>query len=367
MRGVLALVLLAACEQLFQVSGVNPNDGPHPDMFVPGDAGPYCPSLFGDPLGASIRIVGPVRRCPACSTPATRAARSAGGNVRRWARPDVCSIVGTEVMAAGTRLDVSGPRPLVIVAWDTFNSSVAIDVGSRFKTSPKIGAGRIGGLHERVDRRRRGHLDRRRRRRRQLPASRRLGGASTSVSGQVGMPGAAQGAGLRGGCAGGLGGGNTTGGGDGGGALAILAQNRIIIGGDLMAGGAGGRHGDMGNGTSTSGFGGTGGGAGGTMILDAPTILIAIVHVCANGGGGGGGGGISIPGTDGGDACTSDNSAAAGGPANGGSGSTYATVPGAGSGSLVGAGGGGGGAGWILVRNPPSGVDYSPLPMLLTP
>ncbi|TMQ17950.1 MAG: hypothetical protein E6J90_21370 [Deltaproteobacteria bacterium] len=158
---------------------------------------------------------------------------------------------------------------------------------------------------------------------------------------------------LGGGCSGGNGAnvGGTTGGtgGRGGGAVALLANQQLLVDGAIDASGAGGNSGKLGSG------GGGGGGAGGMIVIEAPVVRIS--GICfANGGGGGEGGDASRDGNSGGEPAApgvaapggSGASAPAGDGGNGSFAAAGATTGQNGSGT-GGGGGGGGGAGILKI------------------
>jgi hypothetical protein len=155
-------------------------------------------------------------------------------------------------------------------------------------------------------------------------------------------------------------------GGGGGGAFQLTALEKITVNGAIDAGGAGGA-GGTGAGGDRGGGGGAGGGAGGSILLEAPLVVIDGV-VVANGGAGGSPGNGTTIGTDGANATRSTTPALGGtstfgNGGNGGAGTTAATV-GTNGGTGVNGGGGGGGVGAIFIRtlDPPvfTGAVFSP-------
>ncbi|HUS28968.1 MAG TPA: hypothetical protein VMZ53_10665 [Kofleriaceae bacterium] len=147
-----------------------------------------------------------------------------------------------------------------------------------------------------------------------------------------------------GGGGGGHGGGGGTGpGGGGGGALQIVSNGLVsILSGGINAGGCGGR-------TGTGGSdGGGGGGAGGTILIEAPKVNLEGGVLAVNGGGGGGGAGTTATtGTSG-----QLSEAAAPGATNGadgGAGGAADKLDGT-SGETSGGDGGGGGGGVGRIR-----------------
>jgi hypothetical protein len=145
---------------------------------------------------------------------------------------------------------------------------------------------------------------------------------------------------LVGGSGGGGGGGGGGGlGGGGGGALQMISNTSITISsGGINAGGCGGRSGPAGN------DGGGGGGSGGTILLEAPQVILAsAVALAVNGGGGGAGNaGNANPASPG----TLDRTPATAstGSANGGVGAAADKRDGSDGTNDNGDGGGGGGA-----------------------
>lgn len=267
----------------------------------------------------------------------------------------VCVIAGSDVdVVAGTTMQATGSRPLVIVATGSITIEGTLSVAST--SAGVIGAGADscasgpgqpgqgagGGAGGSFG---------------------TLGGAggrtSGAFGGDAGLPALLT---VRGGCSGGAGGadaGGDAGGaaGAGGGAVYLLAGNQVTVDGRVDASGAGGDAAPM---TSTGGGGG--GGAGGYIGIDAPTIVLGGLVIAAGGGGGGGGvgGGLSAaqPGTEAstcspanGGAGASNNASVAG---DGGDGSVDNAKNGSDGGSTVGAslpsGGGGGGGGVGVVR-----------------
>jgi len=140
--------------------------------------------------------------------------------------------------------------------------------------------------------------------------------------------------------------------GAGGGAIELYAKTRIEINGNINAGGGGGQGGQQCN-QPYNWLAGHGGGAGGTIVLQAPTIENT-GRLSANGGGGGAGGGSTGDGHDGEDGALGATPAKGGATsgmysATGGDGAAGATAPRPGAlGPESGnAGGGGGGLGQI--------------------
>jgi hypothetical protein len=150
----------------------------------------------------------------------------------------------------------------------------------------------------------------------------------------------------------------------GGGAIALFA-NTVAIDGTINASGMGGP------GAPTASKGGYGGASGGMIVISAPTVTLATQgQLFANGGAGGGGSSNSVPGANGGEAMTFNNSIAGGqGGNNGDGGNAYPTVDNGqdGAGNAGAGGGGAGGAGAIVIftQTTFSGlVRISPAPIL---
>jgi hypothetical protein len=178
---------------------------------------------------------------------------------------------------------------------------------------------------------------------------------------------------LRGGCAGADGASSGGIGGSGGGAVALAADDDIVLNGSINASGAGGRGGPAGK------TGAGGGGSGGMIVLEAKTIT-GSGEVFANGGGGGQGGtggGSAVPGEDGGQSIGPANVGSAGtnnntNGGNGGQGSVGPAKPGganaSGASSGMGGGGAGGGAvGFLLANGFPPTVTAFPTATALPP
>jgi hypothetical protein len=270
-------------------------------------------------------------------------------------QPASCFVVGTDITINTT--NVTGSRPLVVLATKTLTVNGVLDVASHGGTAPKTGPGapflNCQGFTA-------------------TPTSSSSGGAGGAGAnfmtrggaggdGNGGMAGNSGGTtptvaggpptALRAGCtgqAGGDGDGSSGGvGGAGGGALYLLAGMSITIGnaGIINASGAGG-------GAGGDQAGGGGGGSGGMIVLHAPTISAANGRLLANGGGGASGGnnGGGVAGNDPPPTTPQTGAAVIQGPSSccaGGAGYSItapatAGTPG-GSGLSGGAGGGGGG------------------------
>jgi hypothetical protein len=261
-------------------------------------------------------------------------------------------LVSTEKLQIidGAVLVVRGSRPLVLVAWDTFEIAGQIDASSAGPIGPggnppDCEDGQIGA-----------------------PGAPSPDGGSGAGGGGFGGRGGDGGPGggntnegdggsfiptpttLRGGCRGGDApgrSGSTARGGAGGGALALSAFRAVQLSGVIHAGGAGADGGE--------GGGGAGGGSGGMLWLDAPQVALADTAIlAANGGGGGSGSAKFSEGDDGADGRPDSTEAGGGGgdggAGDGGSGSSVTPDGRIGAASTSsGGGGGGGGAGVIRI------------------
>jgi len=264
-----------------------------------------------------------------------------------------CMISGlTITVPAGTKITAIGPRPLLLVAYDSIDVEGAIDASSRRAGTEVIGAAAddarcmpAAGSEDPVG------------------GSGGAGGSFQFFGGQGGAAGAIASAqptpaptavALHGGCKGSAGGAFTTelGGavGHSGGAIYLIAQNTITLGpaAQLLANGEGG-------GKGGAGAGGGGGGSGGMIVLDAKAITLATgAVILAEGGGGGGGGDTANSASDGGEVIAAPG--ATGGsaiaPAGAGGAAVAASAGTAGgdntTSSTGGAGGGGGASGYVL-------------------
>jgi hypothetical protein len=283
---------------------------------------------------------------------------------------------GDVVIAAGATLQVSGDRPLVILAAGDVTIEGTLDASATGSTPGPGGGASSGGpmpggaggasFVEQAAGGGGGGLQ----------GSGGRGGDAVGYSGGPGGTGSAI-AGLRGGSGGGVQGG--VGAGAGGGAIQISAGGAIVVRGTISAGGGGGPGGPG------AMFGGAGGGSGGTIVLEAAEVDLGVARIVAPGGGGGGGGLISF--TDVGGACSypagsagtdgrdvdetgvagggASSPAAAGGAggdigdgAPGGLGNTDPRSCGSFYPTYGSGGGGGGGAGCVLVRNASGTADY---------
>jgi len=248
---------------------------------------------------------------------------------------DYCVIAATRItIPAAVTLDVTGARPLVLIANETLTIAGALDVASHavprkpgpgaaaavcpaFATAPSTQGGGAGGTFAGVGGAGAGNND--------SPPD--TGGTPAAVSAVSG---------LRAGCPGQTGGGASNGfglGGLGGGAVLLAAGAKIEIPGRIDASGAGGNGGACQAPCATDGanaYGGGGGGAGGMILVEAP-VIDNTGTVYADGGGGGEG------------ASRSNNGVAGMDPAG--------TAPALGGSGEAGHGGDGGPGAFALVRN----------------
>jgi len=287
-----------------------------------------------------------------------------------WAsssQPTACFIAGTTVTQTGTTV-VTGGRPLVLVALDSLQVTGLIDASSHVgvtalgpgadpgacpafaaapQANPNGGGGGAGGS---------------------FVSAGGAGGMGDNGGTLGGRPAPATAASpvLRGGCAGQLGvmggGSGASTPGHGGGAIYLLAGSALSVqAGRIAANGAGAT-------APNNRYGGSGGGAGGMIVLDAPTITMAGAFLSANGGGGAAGtdGGVGEAGSDP-DPLHPTVAALGGAGSKGGAGGAGATVTAAatdggstGGGNLHSGGGGGGGIGVIYAPGALDGATVSP-------
>lgn len=271
----------------------------------------------------------------------------------------VCAI-GAETLVIDT-LDVTGSRPLALVAMTTLTiagkldasstpnrigpaaNSMACSIPTPAGNGGNPGGGAGGSFGTRGGTGGKGAM---------------AGGAAGGIPGAPQQPTT-----LLGGCPGGAGGGaaGTIGvGGNGGGAVALYAGTKIQIDQSIRAVGAGG-HGGI-----TASGGGGGGGSGGMIVLEAP-MIIALGEVFANGGGGGEGANGGDDGENGKESGSFAGVAAGGNNSGGGNGGpgfagTMAAGPGATAGGGAG-GGGGGGGGVVWIKGTLTGTKISPAPI----
>lgn len=342
------------------VHGDGPSDG-HVDPLGDGDTPPDAANCFGHGLATVCLTELPTGNYDVLASATTKLSTDTGCTqvVTQSGGPELCVVAGIDIHIDGT-LDVTGPRPLVLLATGTLEVSGKIDAGSYRLldglgnvTGDHVGAGEASGALCGAP---------------TAGGDDGQGGAGGGAGGTFGGRGGAGAAGrdgaggaggtpatvgpaptfVRGGCAGTAGGstGQPGGGpGHGGGAVYLIAASQLQISGVITASGQGGYHGDLGS-------GGGGAGAGGLIGLDAPSITSSGT-IFANGGGGGEGGGQTGYGDDGDSALTA-TSPAAGGVFNtnggdGGTGSVGAS-PDGGSGQTDANGGGGGGGGVGVIR-----------------
>lgn len=285
-------------------------------------------------------------------------------------QPDACFVVAANITVGSTSLlQVTGSRPLVLLASDKITIAGTLDVASHLGAAtggpgtpdPACTAGTAPGTD----------------------SSGGGGGAGGTFIGKGGNGGGGNGANnggaaanapitspmyLRAGCSGqnGAAGGGGGEGGHGGGAVYLIAGNEInLSGGRVNASGAAGSTG------STRGGGG-GGGSGGMIVLAATTITTDDNTIMiANGGGGAGGANTGSAGSD--PVLSTPLVGGLGGTTGGGCGTntggggqaSNAVGPGGPGPSNCGGGGGGGGIGLIQSSAIPAKGTYSPMPMLL--
>lgn len=352
MRGVFALaMLLAGCDRLFGLSRLTYDDTVDAALDVPADAPCLGTGMLTD---LCITMPAPIVALSSAIDTTT----DARCRVRSQASgPDLCVIEGATIIV-NEHVQVTGDRPLVLVAASTVEITATLDASS--KLGERKGAGSQGGCAS-------------------AGGANGLAGAGGGAGGTFGFPGGPGGAGqagtttpagggapsavvpltgVFGGCAGGNGGVATAAaalGGPGGGAVYVIAGERIEVAGIVNASGSGGAGGAVGGG------GGGGGGAGGFVALDAPSIVMDGM-VFARGGGGGGGGDTMAAGGRGADPM------GVAGQTRGGTGTTGGTAGGDGCGApqgehggftgsaQVGGGGGGGGCGRIRLWGTRSGI-----------
>ena len=272
-------------------------------------------------------------------------------------QPAACFVVGTNIMVSTS--NVTGPRPLVLVATNNITIDGVLDVASHGGGSPKTGPGApFSNCQQFMS----------------PPTANVAGGAggagatfmSKGAAGGDGNGGMAGNSGgtamsplgtnptaLRGGCtgqAGAAGDGSSGGtGGIGGGAVFLLSGGTIAItqNGIVNASGAGGAAGG-------DQAGGGGGGSGGMIVLYANAIAAPNGRLLANGGGGASGGnnGGGNPGTDPPPTTPQLPAGTTAGPQSSGTGGSRwainnVAVAGTAGGSGFGGAGGGGGGGFI--------------------
>lgn len=266
-------------------------------------------------------------------------------------------VMGSLEVEAGATVYVHGDRALIVVAQSDLTLTGTIDIQhcappadtDRTCAGPGGGAGGAAGA-DGEGCASGGHAP--------TVTSGTSGGGAGGGNVVVGAPGGAGsvtpgGAAAPAGCGltngiplvGGSGGGGSRGaaGGAGGGAIQLAAFKRLVLAGRIQAGGRGG-----GAPTGAEGGGG-GGGAGGLVLLQAPTVDLSGAGVAA-GGGGGGCGNCTAAGADG--VLGSGNAAggAVGGAIPGGRGGAAASQALAGGAGTTTAGGGGGGGAWGVIR-----------------
>ncbi|MCC6997249.1 MAG: hypothetical protein IT370_21725 [Deltaproteobacteria bacterium] len=360
-----------------------PRDGsPGPDAACEGDRYPWLSNLGRcdvpeagprlDLAGGTWRIdtaTGMLRNPGGqlSALPGTALVTQLGGGMVR-----VTSTIGVNI-AAGTRVDVVGAYPLIIVARGDIAVDGQLDAGA---VGAQAGAGGRSAVDCATQAGRDGEDS-------VATASGGAGGGGASFQGQGGNGGAGQAAGggargvrpasftpvpLRGGCPGGVGGAYDQAapdaaavggaGGGGGGALQLSSGGSIVTagGGWITVSGGGGRNGGVHN-------GGGGGGSGGSLLLEAATAIRTSGTLTANGGGGASGGGSSSSdGAAGADGSADGATSAGGGDCGlfcdggpggaGGAGGALDGSGGSGGNASGGGAGGGGGVGVIVLRSP---------------
>ncbi len=340
MRGLFALaLLLGGCDRLFGLSRLTYDDTVDAALDAPTDALCLGTGMLTEmciTLPAPILAIG----SPIDTNSDTRC------RVHSQAKgPDLCVIEG-DVILVGEPVQVTGDRPLVLLAATTIEIAAPLDASSKLgvRTGAGAQASCAGGA-----------------------GSNGPAGAGGGAGGTFGFPGGTGGAGLSGtasptsggvpspvlpltgvygGCAGGKGGEATNEdaeGGPGGGAIYVIAGEQIEVAmiASINASGAGGAGGGLGGG------GGGGGGAGGFIALDAPKLVID-GPVFARGGGGGGGGDLTAAGGRGADPAAAGGQTPGGSsPENGAPGGDGCGAPEGAQGGIAAAGkaGGGGGGG----------------------
>ena len=384
MRRVLLLLLVAACEKndpLFcqqnpGASGCPMADGNNTvtDAMVDGDPGIDARLTYGTgeyAVKLSAMPTSPLTLGAAINTTSNTNPCSSTTDWVSTNQPSACFVVATDITVSAA-LQVTGSRPLVLVATGTVKIGALVDVASHIVGDKSGPAANDSGCGTGT-----------------APVTDTSGGGG-GAGGSFMTSGGAGGKGdtnltaggvaaaalttaptkLRGGCPGqqGAAGGTGGGGGNGGGAIYVLGGTSIDLrAGIINASGSGGLA------ASTKGGGG-GGGSGGMIVLSAPTISTdSATRLVANGGGGSSGAqGSSVGGEPG---TSAPNTAAPGGSPNGGcgnengGGSGFAGTNQAVSGSSVtadqcGGGGGGGGAGYITTNVALGSGVFSPAPVV---
>ena len=362
-----SVVLLAGCDRVFGLESPPPPDADTSCYGRYGEAGAGLLSVCLEegtltsalPLGSI--ATGNGDDCGDCTQIVTQADA---------VKTEVCVIAATTIDVT-TSIDVTGRRPLALVATDTLtitstgglraralvpgSGSIAycLGDGTNGTSSATSGGGGAGGSFR---------------------ARGGGGGAGTTTTGGGPLPPDGLGF-VRVGCYGGRGGdGDGAGGaigvgGGAGGALYLIAGSAITVAGRLDVSGGGGLGGGV-NG------GGGGGGSGGLVGLDAPRIVLApSAAIAANGGGGGGGGGTTggrngreadlIGGTFPFEALGGEPGSMATSYAGKGGHAAYHDGENAGSAVTGGGSGGGGGVGYVVLYAPSiedDGARITPAP-----
>ncbi len=267
-------------------------------------------------------------------------------------QPAACFVVANTITVTNAGLNVTGSRPLVLVAATSINVIGVLDASGNGAVDGPAGPSSLCNNPSPVA---------------ESSATGGGGGAGASFMTKGGNGGDGNNSAndadgsnaqtadtvdpaiLRGGCRGGDGGtgpGEAGGGGGAGGAVYLVAPS-ITIGGTIDVSGSGGR------GAAPAGGGGGGGGAGGMIFLDASTTLTFSGTLMSNGGGGGQGADLDTTGQSGGDptaaltAAPGGNAGNAGGAGGNGFRTGAAATAGTDGAAIKGAGGGGGGGGFI--------------------
>jgi hypothetical protein len=386
MRRVLLLLLVAACEKndpLFcqqnpGASGCPMVDGNNTtiDAMVDGDPGVDARTNFGSgayEVHLSSQPSGTVTLLADINTTNNTAPCSTIADWVGQTQPSACFVVGTDITLSSGTIAVDGSRPLVLVATGSVKIMGTLDVASHAIAPAKIGpaandsscgtatapgtsanggGGGAGGSF-------------------MTKGGNGGKGDNNNIAGGTAAAAVTQSPDhLRGGCPGQAGGAGGTGGilGAGGGALYVVAGATI----DLRAGGINASGAAGGAGVSRGGGGGAG--AGGMIVLSAPSILTdSATRIAANGGGGGAGATGTAMGAE--TVLSNPTTTALGGQASGGcqnengggagaAGATAATAGGTVTGSNCGGGGGGGGLGYIQTNVALGSGVFSPAPVV---
>jgi len=312
------------------------------DVTLP-EAGDSC---YGDPAGLVRPCFGPAD-IPSGTVTLNGAIDTDGAMCSATVKnTTACVIAGDSIVVNnGSTVQITGGRPLVLLAVTTIQINGTVDAASHRGTITPGAAGNFGGCDAGTAATNAAGA-----------GGGGAGGSFGAAGGDGGGPGATKGVAgaaqpgntLRGGCKGGDGkeGGGAAAtrgiGGNGGGVVYLIADGSITVGatGTINASGAGGTNGVI------SLAGGGGGGSGGLIGFDSPTVTNGGA-IFANGGSGAEGSGINGPGATGNDP-TGIGAATPNAPisGNGGDGANGGAAPtntgGVGATSTDGGGGGGG-------------------------